>query len=297
MKKKLKVAVLMGGKSSEREISLLSGSEILANINRDKYIVISIEIKKNNDKWINQLIKSKPELAFIALHGSSGEDGSIQGMLEQLGIPYTGSRILASAIGMDKKLFKKIMHNEKILVPKDVDNAPCFVKPNDQGSSVGASIVRDRKKLKSAIKLANKYSEEVLVEEYLKGIELTCAVIGNEKPLALPVIEILPLKEKFFDYESKYTKNGSEEIVPARISKTLTEKVQELSIKVYKAIGCRGFARVDFILKNNKYPIVLEINTIPGLTKMSLVPKAANAAGISYSKLLDRIISYAIKTK
>jgi D-alanine-D-alanine ligase len=294
MKKKLRVVVLMGGRSSEREISLLSGKEILANIDKNAYSVSSVEIPKNGNKWIDQLLRLKPNLVFIALHGTFGEDGSIQGMLEQLGISYTGSGILASAIGMDKILFKKIMRTEKIPVPKDISYIPCFVKPNGEGSSVGASPVFKQNMLKPAIKLAKKFSDDVLVEEYIKGIELTCAVIGNEDPVALPVIEIHPLKAKFFDYKSKYKINASEEIVPAGISKNMAKKVQELSIKVYKIIGCSGFARVDFILKDNKYPIVLEINTIPGLTKMSLVPKAAKSAGISFSKLIDKIIHYAI---
>lgn len=294
MKKKLKVVVLMGGRSSERKISLLSGKEVLANINRKKYSVTSLEISKNNNDWTTQHLKHKPDVVFIALHGADGEDGSIQGLLEQLGIAYTGSGVLASALGMDKILFKKIMRIEKIPVPRDTSTIPCFVKPNREGSSVGASPVFKQDMLKSAIKLAKKFSFGVLIEEYIEGIELTCAVIGNEDPIALPVIEIRPLKAKFFDYKSKYEINGSEEIVPARLSKSITKKVQELSIKVHKIVGCRGFSRVDFILKDNKYPVVLEINTIPGLTKMSLVPKAAESAGISFPKLIDTIIHYAI---
>ena len=285
----------MGGRSSEREISLLSGKEILANIDKDAYSVSSLEIPKKGNAWVNRLLNLKPDLVFIALHGTFGEDGSIQGMLEQLGIAYTGSGILASAIGMDKILFKKMMRDEKIPVPKDTNTLPCFVKPNGEGSSVGASPVFKQNMLKPAIKFAKKFSNNVLVEEYLKGTELTCAVIGNENSKALPVIEIRPLKAKFFDYKSKYKINGSQEIVPAGISKTITKKVQELSKRVYKIVGCRGFARIDFILKDNKYPVVLEINTIPGLTKMSLVPKAAKSAGISFSKLIDTIINYATK--
>lgn len=285
----------MGGKSSEREISLLSGKEVLANIDKDKYFVSSLDIPKSGDAWIAQLLKSRPDVVFIALHGKFGEDGTIQGMLELVGISFTGSGILASALGMNKILFKDVMRAKKIPVPRDVANAPCFVKPNKEGSSVGASLVDTPEKFEAAVKLAKIFSSEVIIEEYLKGTEFTCAVIGNEKPVALPVIEIHPLKEKFFDYKSKYTARGSEEIVPARISKIITKRIKELSINVYKTIGCRGFARVDFILKENKYPIVLEINTIPGLTKMSLVPKAAKAAGISYSRLLDKIINYALE--
>jgi len=293
--KKLNVIVLMGGKSSEREISLLSGSEVLSNINKGRYIVKPLEIPKKGNEWINKLIDLNPDLVFIALHGTNGEDGSIQGMLDTLGIPYTGSGVLSSALGMDKILFKKIMRLENISIPKDVKSAPCFIKPNNEGSSVGASLVLADNKFNSAIRLAKKYSNDILIEEYLNGIELTCAVIGNENPTALPIIEILPKKGDFFNYKSKYTQNGSDEIVPARISKLLTKEVQDLAIKVYTITRCRGFARVDFILKENKYPVVLEVNTIPGLTKMSLLPKAAKAANISYTDLLDKIINYAIE--
>jgi len=293
MHKKLKVAVLMGGNSSEYDISLISGKEVLRNLS-DKYIGVPIVVAKDGNEWLNNLLREKPDICFIAMHGLFGEDGKIQGMLDILKIKYTGSGVLASAVGMDKILFRKIMQAEGIVVPKLTSKFPCFVKPHNQGSSVGASIVRSKKDLKKAIKLAKKYSRQVIIEEYLKGTEVTCAVLGNEKPIALPVIEIIPLKGEFFDYVSKYTESGSKEIVPARISQALTREVQDLAIRVYKAVGCRGFGRVDFILKDNKYPIVLEINTIPGLTPMSLVPKAAKTYGLSYSELLDKIIKYSI---
>lgn len=293
MKNKIKIAVLMGGKSSEREVSMSSGKEVLANIDRKKYFVTPIEIPLKGNGWVDKLLKIKPDVVFIALHGDLGEDGAMQGMLEEFGIPYTGCGVLASALGMDKILFKRIMRQEKILIPKDVVNAPCFVKPGNQGSSVGASLVLVKKDLNKAIKLAKKYSENILIEEYVKGVELTCGVLGNRDLEALPVVEIIP-KGKYFDYNSKYKKGGSEEIVPARISKPLTKKVQELAIKVYKTVGARGFARIDFILKNNKL-FVLEINTIPGLTPMSLLPKEAKAIGISYSVLIDKIIKYALE--
>lgn len=317
----------MGGKSPEYEISLISGREVVANLPK-KYTVVPIIISRDGKKWLatskkeilslpnpldllgttKEIVVSKKEsslvnenevsgkvdLAFIAMHGPYGEDGKIQGMLDMAGIKYTGSGVTASAIGMDKIMFRKVMKAEGIPVPRISTKFPCFVKPHNQGSSVGASIVRSKKDLEKAIKLAKKYSNQVIIEEYLKGTEVTCAVLGNEKPIALPVIEIIPLKGEFFDYVSKYTESGSEEIVPARIPKRLTKKVQSLAIKVHQAIGARGFSRTDFILKNNKDPIILEINTIPGLTPMSLVPKAAKAAGISYSQLLDKIISYAL---
>lgn len=346
MKEKIKVVVLMGGKSSEHEVSILSGTNVISSLDPKKYEALPVVISKDGLKWrltnkrsllqlrdtlsyrgtskeivlteekiipgASSLSGGKIDAIFIAMHGPFGEDGTVQGMLELTGIPYTGSGVTASAIGMDKLMFRKVMKAEGLPIPKyvvvskgeggvgkkikELGKFPCFVKPNDQGSSVGASIARNKKELKKSLNLAFRFCDKVLVDEYLKGMEVTCAVIGNKKPVALPLIEIVPLKGEFFDYESKYTESGSEEIVPARISKLLTKRIQSLSVKVYKAIGCRGFARVDFILKDNKYPVILEINTIPGLTKMSLVPKAAKAAGIPYSKLLDKIIKYATES-
>ncbi|KKU09672.1 MAG: D-alanine-D-alanine ligase [Candidatus Woesebacteria bacterium GW2011_GWB1_45_5] len=343
MKKKIKVVVLMGGKSPEHEVSVIGGSEVVKNLDAKRYLVSPVVISKTGSRWTltdkksllalrdtlslrgtgKEIVLAKSralkgvsgvsskgvDVVFVAMHGPFGEDGTVQGMLELSGIPYTGSGVLASAVGMDKIMFRKVMVSENISVPKFVTvkhgenfkhvhkvlkHPPYFVKPSDQGSSVGASIVKKEKDLGRALKLAHKYSGTALVDEYVKGIEVTCAVIGNERPIALPVIEIKPLKGEFFDYESKYTESGAEEIIPARIAKSLTKKIQDMAVKVYKAIGCRGFARIDFILKNKKDPVVLEINTIPGLTPMSLLPKAAKAAGISYPKLLDRIINHAL---
>ena len=328
IKKKIKVVVLMGGKSPEHEISIISGREVVGNLDKKKYEVLPIIIAKDGKRWrlaSKKAILTLPDplkfkgtrkditipqskelqgvagvadkgidVVFVAMHGPFGEDGTVQGMLELAGLKYTGSGVTASAIGMDKIMFRKVMRAEGIPVPKLTSKFPCFVKPYNQGSSVGASIVRNERELAKAIKLARKYSDKVLVEEYLVGKEVTCAVLGNEDPRVLPVIEIVPLKGEFFDYESKYTESGAEEIVPARISKTLTKKVQDMAAKVYQAIGCRGFGRVDFILKDNKHPVVLEINTIPGLTPMSLLPKAAKEAGYSYPALLEAIIKYAL---
>lgn len=340
---KIKVAVLMGGRTPEHEISLASGREVVRNLNKGKYEVLPVVISRTGVAWklvspqrllsfpdplglkdtgkdlivpsrkeiqgAGQLREEKPDVVFIAMHGPYGEDGTIQGMLEIAGLAYTGSGVLASALGMDKITFKKVMLNAKIASPKfvafhkgerltkivkELGLPPYFVKPSARGSSVGASIVKRKKDLKEALDVAFGYGEVVLVEEYIGGVEVTCSVLGNDKPRALPVIEIIP-KNEFFDYESKYSESGTQEIVPARISKSLTKKVQNLAVSVYKELGCRGFARVDFILRDAKEPVVLEINTIPGLTPMSLLPKAAKAAGISYPGLLDMIISYAIK--
>jgi D-alanine-D-alanine ligase len=342
MQKKIKVAVLMGGKSEEHVVSLLSGRNVVASLNEKKYEVLPIVISKDGKRWqlttrslflsltnslspsgtANIILSKKTELngrealnkkgvdiVFIALHGSCGEDGTVQGMLELAGISYSGSGVLASALGMDKTAFRKIMRVEGLPIPKYISvkrgenfknirkslgRPPYFVKPFDQGSSVGASIVKKDKDLGKALKLAHQYSDTALVDEYIRGKEVTCAVLGNAKPIALPVVEIVP-KNEFFDYESKYTESGAEEIVPARINKRVTKKVQDLAVQVYKSLGCRGFGRVDFIIKDNAVPIILEVNTIPGLTPVSLLPKAARAAGISYSNLLTRILNYAVE--
>lgn len=341
--KKTRVAVLMGGKTPEHEISLISGREVVRNL-PSNYEVIPVVISRNGKKWslpdkqsLLQIsdplellgtkkdivlkgsveivdgiedFKSKIDVCFIAMHGPFGEDGTIQGMLELAGVPYTGPGVLASALGMDKIIFRKVLAGLKFPIPKyfvinrdepltkkfkKLGKPPYFVKPHNQGSSVGNSVVRKKKYLQKALNLAFKYSQKALVDEYVEGKEVVCGVLGNEDPKALPLVEIVPLKGDFFDYASKYTQNGAEEIVPARISQELTKKVQQMAIDIYKSIGCQGFSRVDFILEGGKRPLVLEINTIPGLTPMSLFPKAAKAAGITYSRLLDKIIKYALK--
>ncbi|MFA5025729.1 MAG: D-alanine--D-alanine ligase [Candidatus Shapirobacteria bacterium] len=284
--KKIRVVVLMGGNSSEREVSLSSGTGVLKNLDRNKYEVWGIDVPSELEK----LKEIKPDLAFIIMHGKGGEDGEIQGYLETLGIKYTGCGVLASAIGMNKKFFKWVMEHNNILMPKTVFGAPCVVKPNCGGSSVGVSIVEKDKDLKKAIKLAKKYDGEVIIEDYIKGMEITCGVWGSNIVEALPVVEIIP-KNKFFDYESKYSDGGAEEICPARLDKMMTKKVQEIAVKVFKVVEGRGFARIDMIIKNDKV-FVLDINTLPGMTPNSLLPKEAGAIGMSYSQMLDRIISF-----
>jgi len=341
---KKRVVVLMGGRSPEHEISLISGQEVVRNL-PSKYIPTPIIISKDGSSWnvvskqkllsINtkmimklkgtskdlsisgqkrikglSYIQKNADIVFIAMHGPFGEDGTVQGMLELSGISYTGSGVLASALGMDKLRFRKALEAEGIPLPRYVavrksenikklypklGKPPYFVKPNDQGSSVGCSIVKSYKELNKALDFAFEYSNIALIDEYVSGTEVTCGILGNDKLIALPLVEIIQKKADFFDYESKYSESGAEEIVPARISKTITKKIQGLAIKTYKALNCRGFSRVDFIIKDGKHPLVLEINTIPGLTPMSLFPKAAKAAGVNYGKLLDEIIMYAIK--
>lgn len=326
----------MGGKSPEHEVSLVSGREVVKHLDKRKYDVLPVVISKDGQKWqlktLQQILLYSPgwskedkrkelvfggeslelesfsrkaDVVFIALHGPYGEDGTIQGMLELAGITYTGAGVLASAIGMDKPMFRKIMEREKILTPKysvigkkdDFSliwkkfKLPVVVKPTSQGSSVGISVIRKKKQIKKAIKLAFGFGPKLIIEEYLRGTEVTCGVLGNDDPVALPLVEIVP-KNEFFDYEAKYISGKCDEIIPARISKKMTKKVQETAIKVYKAINCRGFGRIDMIICRGR-PYVLEINTIPGLTPNSLLPKESAAAGISYPHLIERIIELA----
>ncbi len=282
---KLKVAVIMGGASSEREVSILTGEEMLRNLDRNKYEVSKILWPEEKSK----LGSEKIGVALLALHGRGGEDGEIQKTLEKEGIKYTGSGVETSKIGMNKILFKKIVEKQGILVPKNGDKIPCVVKPADGGSSVGVSIVKTKSQLEKAIKLAQKFSKKIIIEEYIEGKEFSCGVLGNEKAVALPVIEIIS-HNNFFDYEAKYEVGKAQEICPAKISDILTKKIQETTLKLYKSLNCRGYARVDVIVSRGKV-YVLEINTLPGMTGNSLFPKEAKAVGIEYPQLLDKIIS------
>ena len=313
MAKKLRVAVLMGGKSPEHEISLISGREVVKNLNPNKYKVLPIVLAKDGKSFsfkdkiysLSQLSIVNCQLFFIAMHGPYGEDGTVQGFLELLGVPYTGSGVLASALGIDKIYSRKLFTQASLKTPKTIVvekkhliknlrnlKLPVFVKPSNQGSSVGTSKVEKFKDLKKALDLALSFGRFALIEEFINGTEITCGILGNDSPEALPLVEILPSRN-FFDYKAKYFDNKTKEIVPARIGPALTRKAQKAAITAYKALDCRGFGRVDMIIKDENVS-VLEVNTIPGLTPMSLLPKAAKSAGISYPQLLDKIINFAI---
>ena len=274
----------MGGESSERVVSLLSGKTVLENLDKEKYEVLTVDVPSE----LSNLLKWKPDLALIMLFGRGGEDGTMQGYLEVNGIKYNGCGVLASGIGMNKLVFRKLMECENILVPRLVKNYPCVIKPVNCGSSLGVSIVRNEAEFQKAIWEVKKFDNEFMIEELVKGTEVTCGILGE---MALPVVEIVP-KNEFFDYEAKYTEGMSQEICPARISGEMTKRVQNLALKVFKIIGGKGYARVDMIIKNDLI-YVLEINTLPGMTPNSLLPKEARAAGISYPQLLDRIIELA----
>jgi len=325
----LKVAVIMGGCSSEHKVSLASGKNIIENLDSRRYNIIPIRITRDN-KWLRfsevlpiEKILRQTDLAFNALHGKYGEDGRIQGLLDFFKIPYTGSGVLASALAMDKIVSRQIFKSHKILTPRTLvlkkdeisdfnkgvkkitstfSKPPWVIKPAKQGSSVGISIIYERVNLPEALKEAFRYDKEVLAEEYLEGREFTSGILENFKGrryFALPVTEIIPQKKyQFFDYEAKYKNGATDEITPANIDKKLSQKIQEIAIKAHQILGCSGYSRADLIVKEyqNRISIfLLEVNTLPGLTKNSLFPKAAKAAGLNFSELLDKIIENAIK--
>jgi len=305
---KIKVAVLAGGISSEREISLLSGEMVIKHCPRDKYIPFLLDPKELLEgKGLASFIKKlkKADVVFIALHGKYGEDGTIQGFLETLGIPYTGSDVLSSALAMDKLKSKQLFTFHKIptppwkIVEKDKPlpplEFPIVIKPQREGSSIGVAIVQKEEELASALQKAFQYDPIAIAEKYIKGKELSVPILDrNGIPSALPIVEILP-KGQFYDYFHKYTEGATEEVVPAPLEKAVEMKVKEVALLAYKALGCRNFARVDIRLSEDNEPFVLEVNTIPGLTPLSLFPLSAKAAGISFTQLIDIIIQNAMR--
>jgi D-alanine-D-alanine ligase len=352
--KKIRVGVLTGGASAERDISLAAGAQIQRVLPTDKYDVVLLdplalmvrnpmlteeqraqgrallsgggrlepthELPKGLESEISAASKAlvpatraitdagdPVDVVFISLYGTWGEDGRMQGLLDTLGIPYTGSGVLASALAMDKVMAKTVLAAAGLDVPKgafvtavsgaELERArgvglPAFVKPVASGSSVGAAIVRRAEELGPAIADALRFDERALVEEYLAGTELTVAVIGNDEPQALPVIEIVT-KREFFDYKAKYDTGGSEEIVPARIPDDIAKRAQAIGLKAHAALGCRGMSRTDIVWSGDRL-VALEVNTIPGMTANSLLPKAAKAAGIEFGDLVGRLIGWAL---
>ena len=297
--KKKRVAVMMGGLSREREISLKTGKAISRALAEKGYAVIPIDV---GDDIAEKLVKEKIECAFLALHGRFGEDGTIQGMLELMKIPYTGSGVLASALAMHKIMSKKLFLCEKIPTPrfevfrrdeikKDQPKKislplPVVVKPAREGSTIGVSIVRKDEDLSPALKGAGGYDEEILVEEFMRGKEITVGILED---IPLPIIEIVP-KSGFYDYRSKYTQGETQYILPARVAREKYLYAQEISLKAFQTLGCSGVARVDLMTDENENPFVIDVNTMPGMTETSLLPKAASYAGISFEDLVERIL-------
>lgn len=304
------IAVLMGGRSAERDVSLVTGEQVASALEQKGYRVARLDL---NEFFVDELRASGAGVVFIALHGRLGEDGTVQGMLEVLDVPYTGSGVLASALAMDKVISKKIFSCEGIPTPDFVVlrreesfdpniverlGLPVVVKPACEGSAIGVGIVREAGELQAAVAAAFACDDEVLVEQYVVGTEITVGVLegDNQEPTALPTLEIVPANE-MYDYEAKYTPGMSEHVVPARIPEEARELAQRLAVRAHRALGCRGFSRVDLIVKPDGRPYVLEVNTIPGMTGTSLFPEAAKAAGIEFPDLVERIVLHALDSR
>ncbi len=297
-----RVAVLMGGISKERDISLRTGGAISAGLARLGYEVVSIDVK-GGAELAGRLASEKADVAVIALHGKFGEDGCVQGLLEMIRIPYTGAGVLASSVGMDKVVCKRVARGigipclPEVAFDSERDDAdafaakfamdmPVIVKPSREGSTINMTIVKKKGDLAQALKTAADSDNRILVEKYIKGRELTVGLINGE---ALPVLEIAP-KSGFYDYASKYTKGMTEYIVPARISDALAQRLKDYSRRIYAEIDCEGTARVDFIAPSDEEAYFLEINTIPGMTELSLVPKAAAHVGMGFDEVCERLL-------
>ncbi|MFH2060354.1 MAG: D-alanine--D-alanine ligase [Pseudomonadota bacterium] len=307
--KKIKLALLSGGVSSERQISLNSGKQVFNALDKDKYDIMEYDPKTD----LEQLVKDAPiiDSALIILHGPFGEDGTVQGLLDLLDIPYQGAGVLGSAMAMNKLVAKRLYIGADIPTPaylayslKDTVNTdqivdqlglPVVVKPACAGSSQGMTLVKEKQDIDAAMAFGFENDDCVIVEQYLKGTELTCGVLGNDDPKALPVIEIIPGKDhEFFDYTAKYVPGETNEICPARIDDAITRQVQTLAVKAHEALFLKGYSRTDLILCNNELS-VLETNTIPGMTATSLFPQAAQVAGYSFTELLDQLIQLSIQ--
>lgn len=297
-----KIGVLAGGISSEREVSLRSGKNVLESLKRQGFESFIIDPSDNDFiEWIRKI-----DIAFIALHGGYGEDGGIAGLLEVMGIPYTGSGVLASALAMNKVASKRIFREQGIPTPdyaclpltdgydyKELISKlglPLIAKPVSEGSSIGVTIIRDESGIKEIIDdLINKY-KDVFVEKYIQGQSVTAGILGSGKGLrVLPVLELVS-KNEFYDYEAKYTSGMTEFIIPARLDANIYEGVCQTAMKAHLALGCEGFSRVDMLVADNGIPFVHDVNTIPGLTNLSDLPACAAADGISYDELIFEML-------
>jgi D-alanine-D-alanine ligase len=294
-----RIAVLMGGISAEREVSLRTGAACAQALRENGYDVTEVVVENENFA-----VPEGTDLAFISLHGTFGEDGQVQNILKSRGIPFTGANAAVSRITIDKEKTKEKFREHGVPTPagqlvRRVDEIsvplPVFIKPNSQGSSVGSRSATTREELTAAVTDALKYDTSVLVEQLINGKELTVGVLGDQ---VLPIVEIHPL-DGFYDYTNKYTKGKTEYFCPARISEDVTKHIQELALKAHRSVGDTIYSRVDFLLENDTTPYCLEINTIPGMTATSLLPKAAVAVGITFPQLCKKIVelSWAARLK
>jgi len=308
---KKRIAVIYGGRSGEHEVSLRSAKSIIDAMDPEKYKVLHFLISKEG-KWSPRPIVPEPkgnleiDVVFPVVHGTFGEDGTLQGLLELADLPYVGAGVLASALSMDKDMMKRVAAARGLpvvdyfIVPEcgsyefDMD-FPKFVKPANLGSSVGVSKVRDQQEMIAAIELARSFDRKVIVERGITGREFECAVLGNENPIAAVPCEILPSRD-FYDYEDKYVLEKSQTVIPADLSPAQTAELQRLAVECYKAVQCEGMARVDFLLETSTDRLYInEINTIPGFTSISMYPKMWEYSGLPMPKLIDRLIDLAME--
>lgn len=349
MTKKLRVAILFGGKSAEHEISLISARNIVEAMDKKKYEVVAIGIDKQGRWYLDKaarLLRGKEQskvefsdaknsaavlpgdtptpmvrrggagfgavdVVFPILHGPFGEDGTVQGLLKLANVPFVGASVLGSAVGMDKDVMKRLLRDAKIPTPnflafarsdkisfakvRNILGMPLFVKPANLGSSVGISKVTKPAQFSAAVKEAFRYDNKIIIEEFIRGREIECSVLGNEKPIASLPGEII-VQHDFYSYDAKYIdEKGARLEIPARLPRALVKKIQRLALQSYRTLCCEGMARVDFFVRSNGQVLVNEINTIPGFTKISMYPKMWEASGISYSRLIDRLIGLALE--
>jgi D-alanine-D-alanine ligase len=302
----MRIAVLQGGRSAEREVSLRSGAQVAAALRGLGHEVEQVDLDVR--VW-DRLRDAGLDCVFVALHGRLGEDGTVQGMLELLGLPYTGSGVLASALCIDKTRTNLLLRAEGFPVPDfeevDGDDAealaeryglPAVVKPVREGSTIGLTIARDVDALASGLVLARRYDARVLVQRFVTGVEVTVGVLATPELCVLPTLEIT-YENETYDYDAKYTEGRSHHVIPARIPPAAREAAAEAAGRAFRAVGCEGMARVDFIVDRHCTPWLLEVNTVPGLTELSLLPDAARAAGVEFPELCERLVRHAVERR
>ncbi|HEY5341427.1 MAG TPA: D-alanine--D-alanine ligase [Candidatus Aquilonibacter sp.] len=303
MKRTAKVAVVMGGTSAERDVSIQSGSGVMVALQSLGYDARSLDY---DERFVENVRELKPDVVFNALHGPGGEDGHVQALLEYLSIPYTGSGVEASSLAMDKHLTKKLLAGEGLptaawdlfdlsggtlpLLPGSLD-LPLVVKPRFEGSSAGVAIVRTHEQWTAAMLAASKAYSQILAEEYIDGREFTAAVLGEE---ALPIVEIVANRDEFYSFDAKYAPGGSTHVAPARIDDDLAARLQMLALSAHRLLGLRDYSRTDFIVNTEQRPYVLEINSLPGLTPTSLLQDACAPVGMTFEALIERLVGYAL---
>jgi len=313
----MRVALLAGGRSSEHDVSLSSAAAVREGLEQGGHDVVTIEIGREDGRWScdGEPVALNPgaspleaEIIFPVLHGPFGEDGTVQGLLETIDVPYVGAGVLASALCMDKAVFKDLMASrglpqvEYAAVREGVDpdelieriGLPLFVKPARLGSSVGISKVGIASELRPALALSFSHDPVAIVERMATGIEVECSVIGNREPIASKPGEIVAHAD-WYDYEAKYTPGGMELIVPPRLDEKVIEEVRALAVEVYRSVGCSGFARADFFVEDGERVLINELNTIPGFTQTSGFPKMFAASGLPFTELLDRLLELALE--